>query len=297
MTASRTGLAYASLTILIWASFIPISRWGGSAGLTAYDVTALRVGTAALVLLPWWLPRLLRPQLCRLAWYQSAAFAGLAGLAYPLLTYSGFARAPGSHGAILISGLLPLFTTLAASMLLGEKVPRERWLGMGLIVVGLVVTLSANPPNATTAAGDALFLAASITWALFSALLKRWQVRAFDVTLGVVCIAALVYLPVYATALPKHINDVPFTYVIGVAGFQGVIVVCVAMWTYGKSVEALGPSLMALLMSMVPALGTLLSVLLLHEPWTVAIAVGLVCVTGGSLLGASSRPANFPQSV
>ena len=57
----RRGYLYAALTVAVWSGFILVSRLGGKSPLTGWDVTALRFGTAALVLLPVWLLR--RPRL------------------------------------------------------------------------------------------------------------------------------------------------------------------------------------------------------------------------------------------
>ena len=46
------GYLAAAGTVSIWSSFVLISRLGGKSGLTGYDVLALRLATASLLLLP-----------------------------------------------------------------------------------------------------------------------------------------------------------------------------------------------------------------------------------------------------
>lgn len=285
----------AAITILIWAGFVVVSRIAGKSALTAFDVTALRIGTAALVLSPWWVPRLLQPALRQLRWYQSLLFAALAGMGYPLLAYGGFVYAPASHGAVLISGTMPFFTTLFAFFLLGERAARTRLLGLSLIAAGVMAMFSSHFTGITSNTtaqvmlGDLMFIAASAVWALFGILLKRWKVRAFNVTLGVVAYSAMAYLPVYALFLPKQLDQASIEQIALQAIFQGVIVVCVAMWTYAKAAELIGPSKLAILTSLVPATATLMAIPLLGESLTATAALGVALTSMGALMGAMAR--------
>lgn len=289
---AEAGYLYAAITLLIWSGFVIISRLGGKGSLTPYDIAALRIGTAALVLSPWWLPRLLQPELRQLALYQSLLFAVLAGLSYPLLAYGGFAHAPASHGAVLISGMLPLFTSLFAFFLLGERPSRVRSGGLMLIVLGVATLFSASHEDdgVSSLTGDFMFVGASLLWALFTVMLKRWQVRAFDVTLGVVSMSALLYLPVYLLFLPKHIDIASGNEIALQAFFQGFVVVCCAMWTYAKAAELLGAVKVSVMMSAVPVLGTLLAVPFLNEGLSRGTALGVAITFMGALLGALARP-------
>lgn len=288
----ETGYLFAGLTLLIWSGFVIVSRMGGQGTLTPWDIGALRIGTAALVLAPWWLPRLLKPELRQLGLKRASLFALLAGIAYPLVAYAGFVHAPASHGAVLISGMLPLFVSLFAFLLLGERPSRVRAAGLVFIVAGVATLFSANLHGAASPdslPGDLLFISASILWALFTVMLKRWQVRAFDVTLAVVAMSAIIYLPVYALFLPKHIGMAPAGEIALQAFFQGFLVVCVAMWTYARATELLGAVKVAVMMSTVPVVGTLLSVPLLGEDLGSGAALGVVIVFLGALLGALAK--------
>lgn len=300
--SAEAGYLLAAVTILIWAGFVVVSRVAGKSSLTAFDVTALRIGTAALVLSPWWVPRLLKPALRQLRWYQSTVFAALAGMAYPLLAYGGFVYAPASHGAVLISGTMPFFTTIFAFFLLAERPARIRLLGLSLIALGVAALFSANFMGTKSAAGDSvvlgdlMFIAASAVWALFGTLLKRWKVRAFNVTLGVVAYSAMAYLPVYALLLPKQLDHAPMEQIVLQAIFQGVIVVCIAMWTYAKAAEMIGPSKLAILTSLVPATATLMAIPVLGESLTAAAAVGVALTSIGALMGAMARAADTSRN-
>ncbi|HWU68720.1 MAG TPA: DMT family transporter, partial [Stenotrophobium sp.] len=286
------GYLYAGVTILIWTGFIIVSRIAGKSALSPFDMTALRLGTSGALLLPWVLWR----GLPKVAPHRIAALTAVTGLAYPLLAYGGFVFAPASHGAVLMSGLLPFFTTFIAFFLLGERPGKLRIGGLSLIAAGVGVMASGSftmqaGPHGPVWIGDLMLIGSSMLWALFSVLIKRWKVRALDVTTVISVTAMLVYLPVYIVVLPKHILQVPLGDILLQAFFQGVIVVCLAMVTYAKATELLGPAKLAVLMSTVPAMGALLAVPLLHEPLPPAAAGGVALVSMGALIGAMARAA------
>jgi len=282
------GYLYALLTLLIWSSFVVMSKWGGQQGLQPVDVTALRVSAAALCLLPWWLPRLLHPQRRRLPLYQTLTLAALAGVGYPLMAYSGLLYAPASHGAILIAGLLPLSTTVLSCWLLHEWFSAGKLAGLLLMVCGAILLL--GQPSASqhplSLVGDAILIGAGMIWATFTVLIRYWKATAFDVTLAVVAAAALFYLPIYLLWLPKQWQSVTLDHLLYQALFQGVLVVCVAMWTYSKATEMLGATQTVMLLSTVPVVGSAMSVLWLGEPLTTALIMGASLTTIGALIGA-----------
>ena len=280
------GYFYAGLTILIWASFVVISRLGGKSALTPFDITALRLTVSGLILGVWLLARR-RPVALKL--HQIALFVACVGFAYPLLTYSGFTLAPASHGALLLSGTLPFTTALLGLLILGERLTRARVIGLLLIAAGVGLiggeSLTAERGEKDWL-GDTLFLCASLSWAVFTVYLRKWQVRALDVTLIVGVCSMIAYMPLYLLFLPKNIGQAPLADILLQGVFQGVFVVCIAMILFIKANEHLGPVRVAMLMSIVPALGALLAVPVVGEPLTQAALVGIALVTTGALLGA-----------
>lgn len=293
----EAGYLCAAITLLIWSGFVIVSRMGGQSELTVFDTAALRIGTAALVLSPWWVPRLLRPATRELRGYQAALLASLAGIAYPLVAFTGMTYAPASNGAVLIFGTLPLFTTMLAVMFLGERPGIVRWIGLFLILSGATTLISGQFGSGVSGVlkGDLILLAAALIWALFTVLLKRWQVRAFGIILGVIAASALIYLPIYLLFLPKNIMAAPVSQIVLQAVYQGVIVVCVALWTYAKAAELLGAVRTVMILSGVPVVGVLMAVAFLDEPLTARIACGAAITFLGALLGAVAKSPAVPE--
>ena len=196
----RRGYFYAALTVAVWSGFILVSRLGGKSPLTAWDVTALRFGTAALILLPVWLWR--RPRL-NFSW-RMVILAVTGGCGYGVLVYAGFKLTSAAHGAVLLPGMLPFLVALMAWLVLGERPSPQRWLGLVGIAAG-IACLATDSFGSSVGdwRGDLLILASSLSWAIYTVLVRRWQVAPWDATLGVGLVSVALYLPVYVLWLPQ----------------------------------------------------------------------------------------------
>lgn len=287
------GYIAALITVVVWAGFILISRLGGKTALTGWDIVALRLGTAALVLLPfslrlpsgtWRDPRL---------WLLSA----LGGLLFLVLIYAGFKRAPAAHGGILLPGMQPFLVTAMAWWLIGARPNRQRlW---GLVPIALGVACVAAPQllgahdGPSTAVGDALILGSSVVWAAYSVLVKKWAFDAWLLTRVVAIGSAAVYFPIYLLWLPKQLDAVPLSMLVLQGLYQGLGPTIIAMVMFLKAVSILGAERTGALVALVPVLAGLGAVPLLDEPLTGWLVAGLTLVSVGAFLCA--RPPSAPK--
>lgn len=283
----RTGYLAALGTVAIWTGFILISRLGGKSALTPYDILALRLGTAALLL------ALFAGRLPAHAWRDLRlwALAAVGGVGYGVLVYSGFKSVPAAHGAILLPGLQPFLIAVVAWWIAGERPSPARTLGYAAIAGGIGLTaapLLAGQWSAQMLTGDGLILASSVTWAVFSVLAKRWRFDPWLLTRFIAIGSALLFLPVYLLALPKALDAVPLSTLFVQGLYQGIGPTILAMLLYLKAVEILGPARVGALIALVPVLAGLAAVPLLAEPLTVWLGCGLVAVSFGAWL--ASRP-------
>jgi drug/metabolite transporter (DMT)-like permease len=283
---NSAGYWYAGLTVLIWSGFILVSRLGGVSPLNPFDMTALRFGTAALVLLPIWIVQ--RP--LRLASARMASLALTGGLGYALLVYWGFKLTPATHAAVLLPGLLPFEIALFGWLLLGERLSHRRMLGLAFIAmgVGCVATESFRAGLASWR-GDLAILGASLCWALYTVLARRWRVAPWAATVGVALLTGLVYLPIYALFLPKALAIASWTTILLQAFYQGILAVIVAMLFYMKAVATIGPMRMGALMALVPAASGFAATPILGEPLSFWSISGLVLVSAGAYLSTADR--------
>lgn len=288
----RTGYAIALVVIALWAGFVLVSRMGGTGTLQPADIAALRLGTATLVLAPFWLLWLRVP----LFTPRMLMLALVGGIAYSLTVYSGFRLAPVSHGALLVSGLLPFTMAICVWYVLGEAPTQQMKRGLALIATGVACLglemFLHGDYSVRIAAGDALLVSASLLWALYTALVRRWQYGPWETTIGVALLSAMLYLPAYALLRPQAILQADIGEVVLQSLYQGVLVLIVAMVLYMQAMVRLGPARLGAMMATVPAIAGIGASLWLDEPLTPWLVVGLLLTSVGAWVGVRQRAAS-----
>ena len=276
------GYLAATATLIMWAGFSLVSRLGGKSILTPYDIFALRLITASLVLLPFagsmpagaWRDRRL--------WLLTI----LCSLVYCPLAFNGFKYAPASHGGILLSGLQPFLISIVAWLIAGTRPGRMRCIGLSFIAAGIVC--AAMPYftvwSADSVFGDFLILLSSILWAFYGVLAARWGYSAWTLTRAVAFGSAVVYLPIYALWLPKELNAAPLSMIVIQSFFQGIVATILAMLTYLKTIALLGTERAASFLALVPIVIGIAAVPLLDEDLTLWLSAGIIFVSLGSYI-------------
>jgi drug/metabolite transporter (DMT)-like permease len=288
------GIGCAFAVVVLWSSFLVLSRYGATGVLTPFDLAALRFGVAGIIMLP----VLVRNGFGGLRPGQVAAITLSAGPAFALFAYGGFTLAPTAHGGVLITGMLPLFTTLFAVLMIKEKVGPTRIVSLVVILFGM--GLMARESLAFTISdqvwGDMLFLGASISWSAYTVFARAWYVTPLQATAIVAVLSMIAYLPVYLVFLPSNLLIAPLGEVILQGTFQGLLSVIVALLAYTRAVAALGPVVTTMMTAAVPGTAALVAVPLLHEPLSTIAGLGLILVTFG-MIGAvlSLRKADEKQ--
>jgi len=290
----RQGYAFAFAAALIWAGFILVSRMGGISELLAFDVIAIRYITCASILLPiWWFKfrfNLFTPRLiiCSL----------IGGLAYALCAFSGFQLASASHAAILLPGMMPLFIIVLSYLINKEAHGIQKWFGISVITLGVMLLFvgelglfrgnnNSIDINIMTLLGDGWLVAAAFLWALFSVLIKRWQITPWQVTVSLALLTCLFYLPVYLAFLPKAFSQASWTDILLQAFYQGVMATIIQMILYVKAVQKIGPSEMGAMMSIVPVISGIAAIVIFDEQISEALIIGLVLVSLGAWIAHS----------
>ena len=284
------GYLAALATALIWAGFMLLARVAGQHALTSWDVVALRLGTAALVLLP--LSLNLPPGTWRNPRLWGLSLTG--GFLFLNLVYAGLSRAPAAHGGVFLSGLQPFMITILAWWLLGARPARERLWGLLAIMLGVGCVagpqLLGNPAGESTLGGDVLLVCASLAWATYSVMVRKWVFDVWVLTRFLAVASALVYIPIYLLWLPKNLSAAPWSMLALQAVYQGVITTIVAMLLFLRAISILGPERTGAIVAIVPVVVGLAAVPLLGEPLTLWLIGGLVLVSGGAYLAARPLP-------
>lgn len=289
----RIGVACAIAVVLIWTFFIVLSRLGARGAIGVFDLAFLRFVFGALAVLPFFLRRPAGRRLGGLTAPRAAVLALFGALGFTGLAFAGFARAPAAHAAVLMPGTLPFSTALIALVVLGERITQRKALGLAAILCGVLLmawhTLSDAPPG--TWRGDLMFPLASVSWALFTVLSRRWSVDPLDATVAVPLFALAGYAPVYWLFLPKALDSIPPLLLLATGVFQGVFAFVAAMWAFSRVVATFGPIRTTMITAVAPVLAALVAVPVLGEPLSGLVVLGLAAVTIGMVVGVGGAPA------
>lgn len=278
------GLGCGLLAALIWGGQSVVSRQSVADGLTATDVTILRFGVAALIVLPFaW--RRMRPfPVGRLGWRRAIVLTLMVGAPYSLLLITGSAFAPALHTSVISPGLMPVFTALFAWLLLGEKPGRQRLAGLGVLVAGIALfawaTLAGGPSLRTTWIGDLCFAGTALIWSLFGLLARRWNVAAIDVTI-VTCLLSVLLLPILPLVTQTRLGEAAIGPILLQGLYQGALVGIGALFFYAQAITYLGAARAVLFTPLVPAVTAVAAWVLLGESIAPLEALGMtIAITG-----------------
>ncbi len=301
------GIVAAVITVAIWSSFIVIARAMAHKTLTPLDIAFVRMVGAGIVMVPlgWWWVRRARDRaepgaaqmwlgLSPYPWQTTVTAGTLAAVLYASLAYSGFLYAPAAHASVLMPGMLPLWTTLIALVVIGTPVTGRRWLGLALIIAGGLLVGGASLLRAFDGGdvwkGDVLFLASSFVWSSYTVMTRKYAMSAIPATIAVCVFSTFTFVPVYALlawtgVLVSHLREAPWSEIVFQALVQGIGSVVISGITFVRMVETFGPIRSTMITAVVPGLSALGAVFFLGEPLYWNLLLGLTLVTVGIVFG------------
>ncbi|MBR3194837.1 EamA family transporter [Bosea sp. (in: a-proteobacteria)] len=191
--------------------------------------------------------------------------------------------APTSRAAIL-TFTMPVWATLMAWPVLGERFDRPRLIGLGLGIAGLLCLGLPLIKAGQVSPGLALALLASVSWALGTIVTKRWPVGAPTLTIAAWQLliggaaAGIGMLVFEGLPVPKALSPpVAVALTFHILGAQAL-----AYFLWFTVIARLPAGIASLGTLMVPAVGALGSVLLLGERPAASDWLGLVLVVAAS---------------
>lgn len=188
----------------------------------------------------------------------------------------------------LVTSATPAFILLFAALLLHERLTFNRILALLISTVGVLAVI--NPQAALLDApllwGNLALLAAALTWALYSVLIRA-VTRDLDV-LSVSLVAFLGGLPIVIPMAAREVVTVGFGpigpgTILGVL-FLGIVATAAAMVLWNTAFSILEASLASLTFFAQPVVGTLLGWLFLKEPITPLFLLGGALIAAGLVL-------------
>ena len=288
------GVACGLVVPFIWGGWIVASRFGVLNALTPFDVAALRVGVAAIIVFPLFAMR----GFAGLPLWKGAVVSFGVGAPFALTSFGGMSLAPVIHAGVLTNGSMPIFAAILGYLWLREHPSRPQLLGLLLIVAGAGMlggdSFSIDAP-AQQWLGDMLLVGAGLCFAIYMTVLRRWNVTFVQAVIAIPIISSAVYIPIWVLFLPSGLLNFaafpPWQEVALQAVYQGVVASFIVVMLITRATQSIRATTMAVFLAGAPALAVLLGVALLDEvPSSIAWA-GLVVTTIGMILAVGRRRA------
>ena len=263
--ARAHGIICVMLAVLVWSGWIVISSYSVRGTLTAYDITALRFGTAGLILLPVLIKKGMR--IGPLGIFGGFFLACMMGAPYNTIAIYGMKLAPASHAAGIINTSMLSITTIAGIFLLREGTSPLRLLGLGLSIIGIACLLYSDTggDHGSMMIGHLFFLVGGAIWAIYAVSAKAWHVDPLQATASVCVCSAIMYLPVYYFFLPHNIGAHNMDEAIFQAAYQGILNSVVALLCYNQAIRILGASTSSAFLPLIPVISTVIAIPALGE--------------------------------
>ena len=277
--------AYPLLAIFIWAGNTVITKMSAGAIFPA-EIGFYRWLLAGLLFTPFMLKQvvqhwpLIRPNLGKIF------VLGVLGMAvYQSLAYFAASLTSATNMGIILS-LMPLMSLAMAIISLGQRLTAGALAGALLSFAGVLVVVSSGSLATLLEhgvnLGDAMMLIATLAYAVYSTLLKKWQLRLPPLVLLYlqILVAVVVLFPLFV-ASPKTgltLHNVPLVL------YACLLASMVAPLAWMQAVLRLGPSRTTLFFNLLPLITALIAAVVLHEELALYHLVGGALTLGGVIV-------------
>jgi drug/metabolite transporter (DMT)-like permease len=273
--ANVQGVLCGAGSALCWALGFVAARHGVLSGMSPVVLALHRYVWPGILLLPV-IATYRLSDLGGLGWRRGIIITVFGGLPLALWSYFGYLFVPLGHGTIIQPSCAALGGLVLARLVLREPLPPRRVAGALAIVLGLCVigVEALSTMGRSGFAGDMLFAAAGISFAIFGMLLRLWHIdatRAMTVT-SVLSLSGLPLLYFIAAGFLENLLQ---------AVVQGLFAGAGAVFLFTRAVVLLGVGRAALYPALVPPFALVVGALTLGELPSVWQLLGLAIVIVG----------------
>jgi drug/metabolite transporter (DMT)-like permease len=220
-------------------------------------------------------------------WRIYAVFGLLSVASYNALQYMALRTSSAINVTLIASGG-PLFVLLIGRLLFAAHARRWAWIGASLSLVGVLVVLTGGEVERLAAlrlaSGDLLMVVATIVWALYSWLLRRWRPAVPVLTLLLMQTAWGVAFSVPVVALEWLAGDFLLRLDARTAGIVLWVALgpsLLAYWCWDHGIARAGPVLPSFFANLTPLFAALMSAALLGEPPRAFHVLAFALIAGG----------------
>ena len=277
--------AYPLLAIFIWAGNTVVNKLAVGV-IFPTEIGFYRWLLAALLFTPFMLKpvfanwALIRPNLGKIA------VLGVMGMVvYQSLAYYAATLTTATNMGIILS-LMPLMSLTAAIISLGQRLTYGALVGAVLSFGGVVVVVSAGNLDALLQhgvnLGDGLMLVSTLSYAIYSTLLKKWQLRLPPLVLLYlqVLVAVVVLFPLFLVSSKEGLSAANIPLVL----YACLLASMLAPLAWMHSIKTLGPSRTTLFFNLLPLITVLIAAVVLKEELALYHLVGGLLTLGGVIL-------------
>lgn len=288
MAAGWKALAALVVTVVIWASFLVVTRVAVTSSIGVVEVGLIRYGTGALLFLPVLVRQGFLPGDGRFRDILVVSFFG--GMCFVLFLGVGLQVAPVADSGVFTPGMLPFYVALLSLVFLGERFTPLRSIGFALIVlgalsVGMWEAIVTGAPGVWR--GHLCFTAASLSWAIYTVVFRRSGLSPIHGG-ALMCLWSTVGLGLLGLVRGVDFAGIPFEALAVQVVFQGVLSGFVATFTFFYAVTHIGASRTAACAALVPVLAALGGWAFLGESIGVGKGLGIVVVSVGVALASGA---------
>ena len=194
----------------------------------------------------------------------------------------------------LISALVPLLAVFISVPLLGKSMSPQGIIGGVISLVGLAYMLGKGDMlfflSQSVTTGDALMVLASLSYALYCVLIKRWKMHLPNTILIYIqgFSAMIMLVPVWLTSDQL----LPPTEALPIIFFASTAASILAPWMWIKSIDVIGADTSAMFMNLLPIFAMSMAAMFLGETIHLYHLMGGLMVIGGVTLAQLKRKAN-----
>jgi drug/metabolite transporter (DMT)-like permease len=270
------GLAAA----LLWGGGSVVSRHLVSQKLDPMDLALLRyIGCFPIALVA----LLLFRERVRLdvSWFRLIVLLLLAGPPYHVFVIGGYAHATAGAGALIITGLMQVFSLAVPFLLVGTRPGFAPVIGAGLAILGLAVFSTDMAAGFSfSALGLAIFSIAALGWALLTYYVKLWKIDPLQLT-NALALWSPLFLPLYLWFRPSPDFSGPLSETLLQLIYHGMLVAYGATLLFFVAVRQVGISTAAVIQALAPGLAAFMGALLLSEILSPTRLLGIAIVIAG----------------
>lgn len=264
------------MAVLIWSGSVVALRFGMVTTLNAYDLTALRFGTAAPLLLVV-VAKNMKP-IKELGVARLLVLILSFGAPYVVLLSVAVKTIPASSAGALNPAAMAVFSSIFGIVYLKNRVRTGLLIGSTILLFGIWLKTTLDPEG--FASGHFIAIVTGWMWAVYALTLKGTGTAALTATALVSVGSAILFLPIYLFALPKGITSASGYNIVTQMVIQGVFVSLIAVYAFSRSTEILGFTVAGTLPALIPLVSLILGYIFLGEAaggeeLIVALVVGI----------------------